>query len=383
MRIPDMLENMNKIKILICDDSAFLRVTLRRIIESDPEIQATDIARNGEEAIEKAIRLRPDVIALGLHLPVVDGLTALKDIVRLKIAPVIMLSGATQEDAQTTMEAMEVGAFDFITIPDEIQSMDVQAAAIIQKLRHAAASNIYGKLQKSQRPIKENDFVSFLSSSPLKSSGPGGQGFKAVILGLSTGGPRSIFKVLPHLPPDLNAAVIVIQHMPPAFITTFTRRLNQETVIECIESEPGMKVEPKKIYIARGGYHLKLIRNSNNDIRIRQSKAPQHIFMPSVDITMHSVCDIFGPDTIGVLMTGMGCDGAEAMVRIADTGGTTIAESEETAIVFGMPQEAIRRGGAQHVVPNWAIADVIIKAVEKQPRFYADNPGQNPHISPN
>lgn len=378
MRIPEMLENRNKMNILICNDSASLRVTLRRIIESDPGIEVIDIARNGEEAIEKAIRLKPDVIILDLHMPVVDGLSALKDIVRLKIAPVIMLSAATTEDAQATMEAMEAGAFDFITKPDEIQSIHVQSAAVIQKLKQAAASNIYGKLQKSQQPIKENEKVSFLSSFPPKSSGPGGKGFKAVALGLSTGGPRSIFKVLPHLPPDLNAAVIVVQHMPPSFISTFTRRLNRKTAIECIESEPGMKVEPKIIYIARGGYHLKLINRSNNDIRIRQSKAPQHIFMPSVDITMHSVCDIFGPDTIGVLMTGMGCDGAEAMVRISDAGGTTIAESEETAIVFGMPQEAIIRGGAQHVVPNWAIANVIIKAVEKQPHYYDDNPGQHP-----
>jgi two-component system chemotaxis response regulator CheB len=383
MRIPDMLENRNKIKILICDDSAFLRVTMRRIIESDPGIEVVDIARNGEEAIEKAIRLKPDVIILGLHMPVVDGLTALKDIVRLKIAPVIMLSAATTEDALATMEAMEAGAFDFIAKPDEIQSMDVQSAAIIQKLKQAAASNIYGKLRKSQQPIKENEKVSFLSSFPPKSSDPGGNGFKAVALGLSTGGPRSIFKVLPHLPPDLNAAVIVVQHMPAAFITTFTRRLNRKTAVECIESEPGMKVEPKKIYIARGGYHLKLIQRSNNDIRIRQSKAPQHIFMPSVDITMHSVCDIFGPDTIGVLMTGMGHDGADAMVRISGAGGTTIAESEETAIAFGMPREAIRRGGAQQVVPNWAIADEIIKAVEKQPRTYKDKPGQNPQKNMN
>jgi two-component system chemotaxis response regulator CheB len=204
MRIPGMLENKNKIKILICDDSAFLRVTLRRIIESDAGMQVIDIARNGEEAIEKAIRLRPDVITLALHMPVVDGLTALKDIVRLKIAPVIMLSAATSKDAPATMEAMEAGAFDFIAVPDKIQGMDVQAAAIIQKLKQAAASNIYSPLQKNQRLIKENDKVSFLSSPPPKSTGPGGKGFKAVALGLSAGGPRSIFKVLPHLPPDLN-----------------------------------------------------------------------------------------------------------------------------------------------------------------------------------
>lgn len=161
-----MLGNRKKIKTLICDDSAFSRVMLRRIIESDPGIQVVDIARNGEEAIEKAIRLQPDVITLDLHMPVVDGLTALKEIVRLKIAPVIMLSAATPEDAQATMEAMGAGAFDFIVKPDEIQRMDVHSAAIIQKLKQAAASNIYDKLQKNQQPKKKNDKVSFLSSFP-------------------------------------------------------------------------------------------------------------------------------------------------------------------------------------------------------------------------
>jgi len=218
MRIPDMLENRNKIKILICDDSAFLRVTLRRIIESDPGIQVIDIARNGEEAIEKAIRLKPDVIALDLHMPVVDGLTALKDIVRLKIAPVIMLSAATTKDAPAAREAMEAGAFDFILIPDDIQSMDVQSAAIIQKLKQAAASNIYGKLHKNQPPIKKNDLVSFLSSSPLESSSPGGKGFKAAALGFSTGGPLSTFKVLPHLPHfSINPLPQFSRSNPPIF----------------------------------------------------------------------------------------------------------------------------------------------------------------------
>jgi two-component system chemotaxis response regulator CheB len=369
MRLQDITGFTDKIKILICDDSAFLRVTLRRIIESDPLIDVVDFARNGEEAIEKAIRLHPDVITMDLHMPVVDGLTALKDIVRLKIAPVIMLSAATKEDAYSTLEAMEAGAFDFIPKPDEIQSMDVHSAAIIQKLKHAAASNIYGKIHINRQPTRTKKEKGLgLLASPPKSSATGGKGFKAVALGLSTGGPRSIFKVLPQLPSDLNAAVFVVQHMPPAFITTFSQRLGQSTTMECLESEPGMKVEPKKIYVARGGYHLKLMQRSNNEIRIRQSRDPHHLFIPSVDIMMNSVCDIFGIDTVGVLMTGMGRDGAEAMARIAREGGRTIVESQETAIVFGMPQEVIKRGAAQHIVPNWAIADEIIKAVEKQPR---------------
>ncbi|UCH98761.1 MAG: chemotaxis-specific protein-glutamate methyltransferase CheB [Candidatus Aminicenantes bacterium] len=350
-----------KIRVLICDDSAFLRVTLRRIIESDPGIGVIDIARNGEEAIEKAIRLKPDVIAMDLHMPLVDGLTALKDIVRLKIAPVIMLSAVTTEAAPAAVEAMEAGAFDFIPKTDEIDSMDIHSAAIIRKIKQAAVSDIYGKMKMDVDDV--NPPAS--SAAPPKSSAIGGQGFKAVALGLSTGGSLSIFKVLPQLPAGLNAAVIVVQHMPPAFISTFIQRLNRRTAMECVESEAGMRVESQKIYIAKGGYHLKLVQPPNSDIMIRQSKEPRHTFMPSVDVTMHSVCDIFGPDTIGVLMTGMGQDGADAMARITRVGGTTIAESEETAVVFGMPREAIKRGGVQHVVPNWAIAHEIIKAVHK------------------
>jgi two-component system chemotaxis response regulator CheB len=341
---------------------------LRRIIESARGLQVLDIARNGEEAIEKAIRLRPDVVVMDLHMPMVDSLTALKDIVRLGIAPVIMLSTPSPEDAQATMEAIEAGAFDFIPKADEIYSIEEHRSIIIQKIKHAAEPQRYRKTPKDKGPGQKSEKKSALSSPP-KSSETGGQGFKAAALGLSTGGLRSILKVLPLLPPGLNAAVFVVQHMPPAFIKSFTQLLSRKTAMHCIESEQDLKIEPKMIYIARGGSHLKLVRHAANDIRLHQTQDPFHTYMPSVDITMHSVCDIFGSDTIGVLMTGMGHDGAEAMVRITQAGGTTIVESEETAVAPGMPLEAIRRGGAQHVVPNWAIAAEIIKAVENPDNY--------------
>ncbi|MCP5109076.1 MAG: chemotaxis-specific protein-glutamate methyltransferase CheB, partial [bacterium] len=317
----------------------------------------------------KAIRLKPDVITMDINMPVMDGIAALKDIVKMKIAPVIMLSAFSAEEAQATLEAMEVGAFDFIPKPHEIDTMDTQSSAITQKLKQAAASNIYGKINHRQPPVTE-PWTTTVVKTPLKPPPslipPLEQpGFKAVAIGLSTGGPKAIFKVLPHLPADLDAAIIVVQHMPPAFISTFTQRLNKKTALECVESEPGMKLEPKKIYVAKGGFHLKLIRRSNRDIVIRQTKDPPHLFLPSVDITMHSVCNIFGAKTIGVLMTGMGRDGADGLARIRQSGGKTIAESEETAIVFGMPREAIKKGAAQQVVPNWAIAEKIVKAVNR------------------
>lgn len=366
----------DQVKVLVCDDSAFLRVTLRRIIESDPGLRIIDVARNGAEAIDKALRLKPDVVTMDIHMPVVDGLTALKDIVRMKLAPVIMLAATNREDAQATVEAMESGAFDFIPKPDEVSGLEDHAAAIIQKLKEAASSNIYGKMGRDE-PGEDDGAELLLEESPEVLPGPSIEpltiaaeenlpDFPVVALGISTGGPKSIFKVLPQLPADLDAAVIVVQHMPPAFITPFTERVNRKTAMECVESEAGMTIEPGTIYIARGGYHLKLLRRGRGPVLIRQTKTPPHLFMPSVDITMHSVCDLFKWKSVGVLMTGMGRDGAEGMVCIRKSGGTTIAESEETSIVFGMPQAAIKKGGAQRVLPNWAIAAEIVKAVNKR-----------------
>jgi two-component system chemotaxis response regulator CheB len=365
-----MADRKKKLRVLICDDSAFLRVTLRKIIESDHALRVVDIARNGAEAVEKAVRLRPDVITMDIHMPVVDGLTALKDIARLKVAPVIMLTAANTRDAGIAVDAMEAGAFDFIAKPDASESLESRAPTILQKLKQAAASDIYRKLQDppdaEPGPVAEveppaiEDIPVAAPVRPARSPG-----YRAVALGLSTGGPKSIFHVLPHLPADLPAPVFVIQHMPPAFLTTFAERLDQKTQLPCVETQAGMPVEPGKIYVARGGFHLKLMQKSNGEIVIRQSKEPRHLFMPSVDVAMNSICDVFGSDTVAVLMTGMGRDGADAMVRVARSGGMTIAESEETAIVFGMPKEAIRRGGARRVMPKQEIAGGIVWAVRK------------------
>lgn len=371
---------MHRLKVLICDDSAFLRVTLRKIIESDPALRVIDIARNGAEAVEKAIRLKPDVITMDLHMPVIDGITALKDIVELRIAPVIMLASGSNEDAKVTMDAMDAGAFDFIFKPGETDSLINHSTFILQKLKQAAASNFYDKIDKDNgrdtgRDTGRDAITSFETIAPptplrtaapiqsLNDPGAGLPRFKAVAIGLSTGGPKTIFKVVPHLPAELDAAVFIIQHMPPAFVPPFAKRLNSKSRLTCVETEAGMTVKPGHVYIARGGSHLKLKRRSGGDVLIRQTQDPPCLFMPSVDIAMHSIYDVFRLKTIGVLMTGMGRDGADAMARITRDGGTTIAESEETAIVFGMPKEAIRVGGARIIAPHRDIAPEIIKAV--------------------
>lgn len=355
----------DKLNVLVCDDSAFSRVTLRKIIESDETLRVVDAARNGKEAVEKAVKLKPDVILMDVTMPVMDGLAALKEIVKIKLAPVIMVSSPSHDSATVTIEAMQAGAFDFIPKPEGAQTLTEYGTLLLQKVKKAVESDIYKKIDEETTHFKAiRDMGDVIAG---KSTVRGGLGFKVVALGISTGGPRSIFKVLPHLPRDLNAAVIVVQHMPNAFIPPFTQRLDSKTSMACRETDAGMALEPGNIYVARGGYHLKLVRKSNGRVVIRQTQDPPHLFMPAVDIMMESVVEVFGSDTIGVLMTGMGRDGAEGMVKIKESGGVTIAESKETAVVFGMPYEAVKRGGADIVVPNWDIASKIIKSVGGKP----------------
>jgi len=352
------MNDKKQIKVLVCDDSALIRIVLKNIINKQDDLTVVDVANNGKEAIEKAEALKPDVITLDIEMPIMNGLEALKIIVKKKIAPVIMFSSLTKEGAEETLESIEVGAFDYITKPSGGESLLKKEKEIVEKIREASLSGIYSKLNV----IKKTNIEAEKKKVEVVKKEVSGFDFKLVAIGISTGGPKTIFKVLPELPEDLNAAVVLVQHMPPAFIPSYVARINSKTKLECIESEPGMKLEKGKIYVAKGGYHFKLIKKGSGPL-IRQTKEPKHLFIPSVDVMMNSVSDVFKSDTIGVLMTGMGWDGAEGMLKIAKLGGYTIAESKETAIVFGMPNEAIKKGGVKIVLPHYLIASEIIKAV--------------------
>lgn len=362
---------MKKLRILICDDSALMRRQLAKIIESDPELEVAGTARDGEDAVSKARELRPDVITMDINMPGIDGITALQYIVEEKIAPVLMVSSLTQQGAETTFECLALGAFDYIEKPGGTVSANMTSAArsLINKLK---ASSVSGTLDRLSR--KPSDMATRLTKAQerekrvLKHSAIGltsGVEFKLVAIGISTGGPKTIFEVLPLLPQDLNAAVILVQHMPPNFTEAFAKRIDTHSKMKCVESAPGMVIEPGTIYVAKGGYHTTLFKKGNGEIVIRTPQRPEHQFMPSVDVMMSSVLEVFGKDTVGVLMTGMGDDGAKSMVNITLAGGETIAESEETAIVFGMCGEAVSRGGAKVVAPSYRIADKIIEAVER------------------
>lgn len=374
---------LKKINVLVCDDSALMRRSLTRIIEDDPGLVVIATARDGEDAVAKARALRPDVITMDINMPVMDGITALQHIMEDQIAPVIMVSSLTQEGATATFQAMSLGAFDYVAKPGGTVSINLEAVAgeIQSKIRAAVGSGTLKRLLRkrvgslssgdSQMKRERSKRARYPESrhSSLKTEGPGSSGrtsnpgFKAVALGISTGGPKTLYEVLPLLPGDLNAAVILVQHMPSKFISSFAKRIDDNCKMHCVEVEAGMEIEPGTIYIGKGGYHLTLYRNVSKKIVVRTSAKPDHTFIPSVDVMMKSVLEVFKDQTVGVLMTGMGDDGADAMVEITRAGCPTIAESEESAIVFGMPREAIERGGAKIILPSWDIAQEIIKRV--------------------
>ncbi|MGE5396900.1 MAG: protein-glutamate methylesterase/protein-glutamine glutaminase [Chitinophagales bacterium] len=350
------------IRVVIADDSALMRKMLKRILESDPGIEVAAVARDGEDAVLKARETKPDVITMDVNMPKQDGITALQYIVAEKICPVVMVSSLTQEGALTTFEALELGAFDFVAKPGGTVSANIEQISeeLISKVKAAADLKVRkGVTDKlARKSIEKKKMVSASPSSGFRTT-------KAVAMGISTGGPKMIYEVLPLIPPDINASLFLVQHMPPNFTSTYVKRLNDSCRLEVIEAQAGMKIEKGKVYVGTGAKHLNVIRNSAGDVVIRLPSKPDHLFIPSVSIMMQSVLDVYQKNTIGVIMTGMGSDGADSMVNIRKTGGVTIAESEESAIVFGMPGETVKRGGAEIVVPIWNIAREIIRAVNR------------------
>jgi two-component system chemotaxis response regulator CheB len=347
------------IRVLIADDSAMMRKMLRKILEIDPEIEVIAAARDGNDVVEKARELRPDVITMDVNMPGQDGITALQYIINDKICPVIMVSSLTQEGAITTFEALELGAFDFVGKPGGTVSSNMESvgAELLAKVKAAVGT-------KNKRKAPER--LARASRQPTeKTPAISGKVMKVVAMGISTGGPKVIYEVLPQLPANINAALFMVQHMPPNFTATYAKRLNDACKVEVVEAQAGMKVEAGVVYVGSGGRHLNLVKNAAGEVLIRLPTKPDHLFIPSVSVMMDSVLNIYGRRTIGVIMTGMGDDGANAMVNIRQAGGITIAESEESAIVFGMPGETIKRGGAEIIVPIWDIAGEIIKAIKR------------------
>lgn len=365
----------SKVKVVIADDSALMRREIKRILETDPNIEVIGVARNGQEALELTQSLNPDVVTLDINMPVMDGMTALQYIMMECPKPVIMLSSLTQEGAVTSYEALELGAVDFVAKPGGTVSTNIQEVArdLIYKVISASGSNLSAAKAARKRKKQHTDALertlNTQKSKQVFTESRFGKRTKLIVIGQSTGGPNTIMEIIPEIPKSFPHSILIIQHMPSTFTPSFAERLNRSCAIPFKEASPGDLIEPSRGLLAPGDIHTILAPGpqGSEKIFIRTSKFPEDSWhKPSVDVTMESVLSSYNPkDIIGVILTGMGTDGASGLAKIRKAGGRTIAESEETAVVFGMPKEAIRLGGAEFILPAYEVGKKILELAEQ------------------
>lgn len=349
------------IKLLIVDDSALMRRLLNTLFlaEGDFTIQT---AHNGKEAVALNREFLPDVVTLDINMPEMDGITALSLIMAERPVPVVMVSSLTEKGALATFEALHLGAVDYVTKPGGTisLSLDEISKTLISKVRAAARSKV--KSTSSARGLAQRlrDERERPPSRPtVIRRGPGNEGL--VIIGVSTGGPRTLEDVLPLLPADFPWPVLVAQHMPSTFTRPFADRMNGLCALTVVEASQPMPVEPGKIYIGKGGADMVLGNRSGTLTVLAKPEHKDFMWHPSVELLGRSALECCDPArVVGVMLTGMGYDGAEAFTEIKKRGGRTIAESEASAVVFGMPAELIARGGASLVLPSDKVARQLI-----------------------
>lgn len=339
------------IKVLIVDDSAFMRAAVRQILASDAGLEVVGDAEDGLDALDKVKRLNPDVVLLDVEMPVMDGLEALSRIMAETPTPVVMLSGLGQKDARVAVKCLEHGAIDFIPKPSGTISYDIDALKeeIIKKVKAAAGVDV--KKISIELPT-ESYRLERLSSGAKKA---------VVVIGASTGGPRAMERVLSGLQRGFPAAVVVIQHMTAAFIPSFAERLRWTCPLDVSVATDGDPVSPGRVLVAAGDTDAAIEKGQDGNGLIITS--PARGPYPSIDRAMESAAASYGEGVLGVLLTGAGSDGANGMMAIKKAGGATIAEDASTCIVYGMPKAAIEMGAVEKVVPLQEIAVAITRTV--------------------
>ncbi len=345
-----------KIRVLVVDDSAFVRRALARMLGSDPDMEVVGLAVDGKDGVEKAQELRPDVVTLDIHMPRMGGLEALKIIMTENPVPVLLLSSLTREGADVTLSGLELGAMDFVdkssvqgnmnllNLAEELKAK-VRALAGVppRRLRGLAAAAAGGRLAVG------------LADRPGRA--------EVVAIGTSTGGPPALQAIIPRLPEALTSTIVVVQHMPAGFTRSLAERLASLSAVPVREAEDGEPLGPGAVLIAPAGRHMKLRRRASA-IRVWLDDEPRGaLHRPSADVLMASVAKLYGPRALGVILTGMGSDGVEGLRAIRQAGGKTLAEDEETCVIYGMPKAAVEAGVVDRSAPLGQMADEILAAV--------------------
>jgi two-component system chemotaxis response regulator CheB len=350
--------------VLVVDDSAFMRKLISELVDGSGEFRVVGTARNGLDALKKVHALDPDLVTLDIEMPELDGINALGYIMSEAPRPVVMLSAAATGDARDlTIRALELGAVDFVRKPSGPISLDLATVRdqLLDALRAAEQVNLRGVDVLARPPVPGKDRVQ------EGTDGSGGKGAtRAVAIAASTGGPRALAEVIPRLPRTLNAAVFVVQHMPPGFTRSLAERLDVQSHLRVSEAREGELVRHNHVYVAPGGFHMRVVRESAGAVIALDDSAPIWGVRPSADPLFRSVAAVFGPRVVGAVLTGMGRDGAAGLREIHDAGGAGVAQDRATSIIYGMPQAAVACGGVDDVVPLNEIASVIASRLARE-----------------
>jgi two-component system, chemotaxis family, protein-glutamate methylesterase/glutaminase len=351
-------ENKTRTRVLIVDDSAFMRTALSRMIAYDPALSIVGTAASGTEALQRIERLDPDVITLDVQMPGLDGLETLRRIMIEFPRPVIMVSSVTVKDAETTFTALGAGAFDYV--PKQLASTSLDILHIrddlIAKIKAAAES----------RTSKNHLDLPTLRKPP-RAAGPTMRDVSApaltlVVVGISTGGPKALQDILPLLPSDLPVPIVVVQHMPAGFTAPFAKRLNTLSAVSVREATQGETIKPGVVYIAPAGVHITVERAGSHAMVCLSHEPENQLHTPSIDVMMKSVASAFQAQAMGIVMTGMGADGAQGMNAIHQAGGFTVGQDEASCAVYGMPRVCAEMGILDRVVPLAQIPHEILQA---------------------
>ncbi|GAC1620749.1 MAG: chemotaxis response regulator protein-glutamate methylesterase [Candidatus Acidiferrum sp.] len=342
-----------RIRVLVVDDSALMRKLIPLVLERDPDIQVVGTAMDGAFALKKIEEIRPDVVTLDLEMPRMDGIETLRLIMRRAPLPVIVFSTHSKEGAYSTFKALALGAIDFVAKPMDAPSGNLGRIAneLIEKIK--VAKRAAGFKPHVSKILEEPPHPKKIVRGTLPPS-------RVIAIGISTGGPNALQFVLSQLPSDFPAAILIVQHMPEGFTDMFARRLDECCAVDVAEAKSGDLLIAGRVLICPGNRHMMVRRMPRGDMTVLSDSAPVNGHRPSADVLFHSVAQEFGPQAVGILMTGMGEDGAEGLGALRASGAVTLAQSEDTCVVSGMPRAAILKGYASKIVPLDALGSHLI-----------------------